>query len=149
VTGALHLDAAVVATGERVLGELTELSTAFTYAALVTDDGFEVTHAPRSQRDGNRFASMTSSIQALSDAVAQEMSIGASEYVIIASEAGHVIQLRVPGWPLVLAALFDDHETLGKALAVSRRCAETMSAALMRRPAVQAEAPTTTEFVRY
>jgi len=145
MSGALHLDPAVVAIGERVLGEMDDLSAAFRYAALVTDDGFEVVHAPVSQRDGNRFASMTSSIQALSDAVAHEMAIGTSDYVIIASESGHVIQLRVPGWPLVLAALFDDRETLGKALAISRRCAETMSAALVRQPA----APRPSEFASF
>jgi predicted regulator of Ras-like GTPase activity (Roadblock/LC7/MglB family) len=76
---------------------------------------------------------MASSVQALSEAVARELEIGGAPYVIIASEAGHVIQLRVPGQELVLAALFDADETLGKALSTSRLAAEKLAAALTSR----------------
>jgi len=74
-----------------------------------------------------RLASMASSIQALSEAVTRELGIGDSRSVTIASDHGHVVQLRVPGHPLVLAALFDDDETLGKALALTRRSAEKIA----------------------
>ena len=50
-----------------------------------------------------------------------------SEYIIIASGKGHVVQLRVPGQELVLSALFDNDATVGHALAVARTYAQKMS----------------------
>ena len=127
---AAHKDPRVIAHGAEVLAEMRDLSKALVYAAVLTDDGFEVVRLAKSTADGGRFASMASSMQALSDAVARELHIGSSQYTIIASESGHVVQLRVPEHPLVLSALFDDDETLGKALAISRQTAERMAAIL-------------------
>lgn len=128
-----HLDPAVVDAGRRTLSEMAELGTSLRSAILVTEDGFEIVRrAGAAEGEGGRFASMSSSIQALSDAVARELSLGESDYVIIASKLGHVIQLRVEGTDIVLAALFDTHETLGKALATirfsARRMAELLAA---------------------
>ena len=61
------------------------------------------------------------------DAVTHELKIGASEYIIIASGKGHVVQLRVPGQELVLSALFDNDATVGHALAVARTFAQKMA----------------------
>jgi len=127
---AVHQDAAVIEHGRIALREMKELCSSLVYGTILTDDGFEVVRlAPAAAADG-RFASMASSIQALSDAVARELNIGASEYVVIASELGHVVQRRVPGHPLVLAALFDTDETLGKALSISRLAAVKLAAHL-------------------
>ena len=134
-----HLDPVVVDLGREALVSLGEVSRSLVYGSFLTDDGFEVVHEPDGKVDPNRFASMASSIQALSEAVAREVRIGSSEYVIIASQKGHVIQLRVPGHPVVLGALFHD-ETLGKALSVARRCAQQLAASLADRPAVQPDA---------
>lgn len=125
---AAHKDAAVIARGREVLAEMHDLCTSLVYAALLTDDGFEIVHLEGSARADGRFASMASSIQALSEAVARELSIGESQYVIIAAGEGHVIQRRVPGQQIVLGALFDNDETLGKALSISRLSAERMAA---------------------
>jgi predicted regulator of Ras-like GTPase activity (Roadblock/LC7/MglB family) len=130
VTEALHKDQRVIEYGAAVLAEMREVTPSLLYAALVTDDGFEVTRIPEQFAQGSRFASMSSSVQALSEAVARELTIGASSYVAISAEGGHVIQLRVPGQQLVLAGLFDTAETLGKALSVSRRAAERMASLL-------------------
>jgi len=127
---ALHKDPAVIEHGAALLAEMKDVCTSLVYAALLTDDGFEVVRLAKSTADGGRFASMASSMQALSDAVARELHIGSSQYTIIASESGHVVQLRVPEHPLVLSALFDDDETLGKALSISRQTAERMAAIL-------------------
>ena len=70
---------------------------------------------------------MASSIQALTDAVAYELRIGAAKSVIIASDSGHVIQLRVPGHDLVLVALFDENETVRMALSKLRVAAERLA----------------------
>lgn len=128
-TAPAQKDPEVIDLGTAALHDMTELAMSLRYATVLTDDGFEVVSVPTHTADG-RLASMASSVQALSEAVAREMQIGAAPYVIIASDEGHVIQLRVPGHELVIAALFDADETLGKALSTTRLAAEKLAAAL-------------------
>ena len=78
----------------------------------------------------DRLSNMASSLQGLSEAVARELAIGGAQYVIIATEGAHVIQLRVPGQQLVLAAVFELDETLVRALATCRYAVERFAAAL-------------------
>ncbi|TBN58079.1 roadblock/LC7 domain-containing protein [Glaciihabitans arcticus] len=127
---AIHRELRSIEIGEAALADMRELAPSLVFAMIVTDDGFELAHAPENTIDGGRFGSMTSSVQALSEAVTRELNIGSSGYMVIAAEKGHVLQLRVPGHPLILAALFDTHETLGKALSISRRCVEKLAADL-------------------
>ena len=127
-TLALHKDPFVLDLATVALHDLTDLAKAVRYATVLTDDGFEVDGVPAYEDD--RLSSMASSIQALSEAVVRELAIGGEQYVIIAADAGHVIQLRVPGHQLVLAAVFDLDETLGKALATCRIAAERFATAL-------------------
>jgi hypothetical protein len=109
-----------------LLAEMKDVASSLTYAALLTDDGFDVARLP-GQTDGARFAGMASSMQALGDAVTHELKIGSSEYIIIASGKGYVVQLRVPGQELVLSALFDNDATIGSALAIARSYAQKMA----------------------
>ena len=125
-----HRDAALIEEGRSILEEMNDLCPSLVYAALLTDDGFEIVHLAGSGTSDGRFATMASSIQALSEAVAKELSIGTGNYVIIAADDGYVIQLRVPGQPIVLGALFGNEETLGKALSISRVSAEKMASHL-------------------
>jgi len=125
----LHTKPAVVKAAAGLLAEMQEASSSLTYAALLTDDGFDVARLP-GETDGTRFAGMASSMQALGDAVTHELKIGASEYIIIASGKGPVVQLRVPGQELVLSALFDNDATVGHALAVTRTFAQKMAGLL-------------------
>jgi len=125
----LHTKPAVVKAASGLLTEMQGASSSLTYAALLTDDGFDVARLP-GETDGTRFAGMASSMQALGDAVTHELKIGASEYIIIASGKGHVVQLRVPGQELVLSALFDNDATVGHALAVARTFAQKMAGLL-------------------
>lgn len=130
-----HQDPAVIELGRTELTALREQSTSLVTASLLSDDGFEVvrvSHAAAGTTDGARFASMASSIQALSEAVARELVVGRGEYVIIAAERGHLVQMRIPGSTIVLAALFDSDEMLGKALTVARRCATRIADGLPR-----------------
>ena len=120
-----HLDPIVVGLGSAELATLQGSSSSMLTASLLTDDGFEVVRVAdggTGSADGARFASMASSIQALSEAVARELPMGSGEYVIIAADRGHLVQMRIPGSTIVLAALFDTDEMLGKALTVARRC---------------------------
>lgn len=130
MTGAAHKDPEVIDFGVEVLEEMRDLCKSLDYASLLTDDGFEVVSVPSERTQGSRIASMASSMQALSDAVSRELKLGASEYIIIASESGYVIQLRVPGQTLVLSTKFNDSETLGKALSISRQSATKLSTLL-------------------
>lgn len=122
-----HRDPIVIEQSRRALRELRELSGSLTLATLLTDDGFEIASTPDGHAADGRLPSMASSIQALADAVAREVSIGSGEFVIIASAHGHVIQRRVPGRPIVLAALFAGDETLGSALAATRLITERLA----------------------
>ncbi|HEX4442767.1 MAG TPA: roadblock/LC7 domain-containing protein [Galbitalea sp.] len=122
----LHTKPAVVKAASTLLAEMKDVASSLTYAALLTDDGFDVARLP-GETDGARFAGMASSMQALGDAVAHELKIGTSEYIIIASGKGYVVQLRVPGQELVLSALFDNDATIGSALAIARTYAQKMA----------------------
>jgi predicted regulator of Ras-like GTPase activity (Roadblock/LC7/MglB family) len=126
VSPGLHTKPAVVKAASIVLTEMKDATSSLTYAALLTDDGFDVARLP-GQTDGARFAGMASSMQALGDAVAHELKIGTSEYIIIATGKGYVVQLRVPGQELVLSGLFDSDATIGTALAVARSFAQKMA----------------------
>jgi len=128
---AMQKNERVIEHGTALLAEMKDLCSSLIYAALLTDDGFEVVRLSRTTTtDGGRFASMASSMQALGDAVARELQLGTSQYIIIASPTGYVVQLRVPDHPVVLSALFDDDETVGKALAITRSSASKMSSFL-------------------
>ncbi len=122
----LHMKPLVVEAASTLLGEMSAAASSLTYAALLTDDGFDVARFPV-KTDGERFAGMASSMQALGDAVTHELNIGNSEYIIIASGKGHVVQLRVPAQELVLSALFDNDATVGHALAITRSFAQKMA----------------------
>jgi hypothetical protein len=122
----LQTKPAVVKAATALLASMKEATGALNYAALLTDDGFDVARLP-SESDGARFAGMASSMQALGDAVTNELKMGDSEYIIIASGKGYVVQLRVPGQELVLSGHFDNDATIGTALAVTRSFAQRMA----------------------
>ncbi|AKM11786.1 hypothetical protein AB433_11805 [Croceicoccus naphthovorans] len=111
-----------------VLHGFADLCRSLRYATILTDDGFEVASLSGEDNQNRRMASMASSMQALGDAVARDLRIGGSEYIIIAAETGYVIQLRVPEHMMVLAAHFDSAETVGKALSVARLAVSNMRA---------------------
>ena len=126
MTTAPQNDPVVTEAAAAILTQMKANSVSLVYAAFLTDDGFDVARLPSRVTDGPRFASMASSMQALSDAVAHELRIGTSEYLIISSGKGYVIQLRVPGQLMVLSALFDNDATVGAALALTRSYAAKM-----------------------
>lgn len=130
MTTAPQSDPIIVQAASALLTEMKSVSVSLVYAAFLTDDGFDVAALPSRVTDGQRFASMASSMQALSDAVAHELRIGDGEYLIISSAKGYVIQLRVPSSLVVLSALFDNDATVGAALALTRSYAAKMAVIL-------------------
>lgn len=125
---ALHKDESVIALATTALHDITDASQWVLYATVLTEDGFEVDGVPAYEDD--RLGSMASSIQALCEAVARELALGNTHYVIVAAEAGHVIQLRVPGHALVLATVFGIEEPLGTALSIIRTATQRLVSAL-------------------
>ncbi|WP_066553942.1 roadblock/LC7 domain-containing protein [Croceicoccus bisphenolivorans] len=130
-----HKDPHIIACAGEVLEGLNEFCRSLRYATFLTDDGFEVASFGGDDKQNRRVASMASSMQALGDAVAKDLRIGAAEYIIIAAETGYVIQMRVPDQLMVLAAHFDAAETVGKALSVVRLAASNMCAMIRREAA--------------
>ena len=126
-----HKDPFVIGLATTALHDLTDRIPTVRYATILTEDGFEVDGVPAYEED--RLSNMASSIQALSEAVARELTIGGAQYVIIATEGAHVIQLRVPGQQLVLAAVFELDETLANALATCLFAAQRFAEALTSR----------------
>jgi predicted regulator of Ras-like GTPase activity (Roadblock/LC7/MglB family) len=101
---------------------------------LLSDDGFEVCRYPDVDATDGRFASVASSVQALSEAVVHELQMGDADAMIIQASAGYVIQMRVPGHPYLFSAQFGARETIGKALAALRVSVNQFELALRDRP---------------
>lgn len=127
---ATRFDPALVAAGARALEAMHDGISSLVLAVLLSDDGFEVVREPRVADSDGRFASMASSVQALSEAVAHELRLGAGDAMIIQAEHGVVIQMRVPGQAYVLSALFRSGETLGRALVAVRNCTAALQGEL-------------------
>jgi predicted regulator of Ras-like GTPase activity (Roadblock/LC7/MglB family) len=115
-----HRDPRVVDAAVLALAQLRERCPSASVAIMLTDDGFEIARDPGAGTDDQRFASMSSSLQALGEAIARELSLGATRYALVEAAGGHVLLQRVPDRQIVLAAVFDDYETVGKALTISR-----------------------------
>ncbi|TPX00898.1 roadblock/LC7 domain-containing protein, partial [Schumannella luteola] len=93
-------------------------------------DGFEIARATQHGGTDERLASMASSLQALGEAIARELGLGDSEYALIEAHHGRVLLRRIANQPIILAGVFDDDETVGKAISVSRKLADELSAEL-------------------
>jgi len=120
---------ALIAKGQEVLDAMRFASPALVQAVLLSDDGFEVARTPRMSESDGRFASMASSVQALSEAVVHELRSGTGDEMIIQASQGVVIQARVGTRPAVVSALFGTDESLGKCLVVTRRATATLEEA--------------------
>lgn len=127
-----HRDPMIVELAASALRELHELVPSLVGAVLLTDDGFEISRAPQRSTD-ERLASMASSLQALSEAVVRELSLGDAAFALIEATDGRVLLRRIAGAPIVLAGVFGDEETLGRAISVSRKIADDLAAALTAR----------------
>ncbi|MBO9578100.1 MAG: roadblock/LC7 domain-containing protein [Microbacteriaceae bacterium] len=129
-----RFDPALVAAGTAALDAMKADSPGLVLAVLISDDGFEVVRTPRMGEQDGRFASMASSVQALSEAVIHELQIGKGDAVIIQAASGVVIQQRVPGRSVVLSALFRTDESLGRCLVGVRNCTAALDAAISALP---------------
>ncbi|NUO75363.1 roadblock/LC7 domain-containing protein [Lysobacter sp. 5GHs7-4] len=97
-------------------------------AAVVTGDGFEVAAVLREGVAGERLAAMVSSLLALSEAVALELRMSGCRNVIVETETGAVVTLRVPvsGHELLMSVLCSDAASLGSVLYAARDTARAL-----------------------
>ena len=122
-----HRDPRVIEASTTALTTLRELCPSLSVAVLLTDDGFEIARIPANGAGDQRLSSMASSLQALSEAVARELSLGPAQYALIEATVGRVLLRRIAGAPIVIAAVFDDDETVGRAISVSRRVGDDLA----------------------
>ena len=102
-------------------------------AVLTSGDGFEVAAHPSNLPAVRRLAAMSSSLQALSEAMVQEAGLVRIRNLIIESDGGTVIVLGVgkvtPRLSLTVVASGD--EVLGRLLWASRECCAALERRLL------------------
>jgi len=100
--------------------------------ALVTSsDGFEVASSPPAPM-ATRIAAMSSSLQALSEAIAREAALGSSNSLIIEADGGTILVLGIAATSprLSLAVVAKKGETLGTLLWAARNCCKSLEGSL-------------------
>lgn len=97
-------------------------------ASVISGDGFEVASVLRSDISGDKFAAMASSLLALSEAVVSELRMQACRNIIIESERGSVVAMRIPvsHRELLISVLCSDAATLGSVLFATRSTAQAL-----------------------
>jgi predicted regulator of Ras-like GTPase activity (Roadblock/LC7/MglB family) len=135
----------IVTIGTAALERIRQSAGSLALALLLSDDGFEVTRTPSGGESDGRFASISSSVQALGEAVVAELSAGHGEAVIVQATQGFVVQMRVPDQPYVVAAHFRMGDNLGTALSLVRLSSQEIGDAL----ASLARQPSATVAARY
>jgi uncharacterized protein len=102
-------------------------------ALITSEDGFEIA-SYRGADVSRRIAAMTSSLQALSEAMCREAGLGGSNSLIIEAELGTIIVLgiatRSPRLSLALVAR--SGETLGTLLWAARNCSKSLESSLLK-----------------
>ena len=117
--------AAAVGAARDALQDLVTSNAGITFAVLTSADGFEVAAYPREQPGlVQRVAAMSSSLQAVSDALAREVGIVRNRSLIIESEGGAVVLLGVATRiaPVCLAVVASERMNLGHMLWAARHC---------------------------
>jgi hypothetical protein len=126
-----RFDATVTEDCRRQLEAFVTANSGVTLAVLTSGDGFEVTAHPQGLPAVQRLAAMSSSLQALSEAMVQEAGLVRIRNLIIESDGGTVIVLGIGNTAprLSLTVVASGDEILGRLLWASREC----GAALQRR----------------
>ena len=99
---------------------------------LTTSDGFEVAAHPVDSATAARIAAMSSSIQALSEALAREAGLSANRSLILETDTGTVVVLGLAETSpkMSLAIVATGTELLGKLLWASRNLAKALENSL-------------------
>jgi predicted regulator of Ras-like GTPase activity (Roadblock/LC7/MglB family) len=99
------------------------------FAVLTSADGVEVAAHPVRRSTTQRLAAMSSSLQALSDAMAREAGLVDTRSLIIESEGGVIVVLSVPDVtpPASLAVVACGSGILGHLLWAARNCCASLA----------------------
>lgn len=113
------------------LDALGQGNPAIAFAVLTSEDGFEIA-AYRGAETSRRIAAMSSSLQALSEAIAREAALGSSNSLIIEADGGTILVLGIAATSprLSLAVVAKKGETLGTLLWAARNCCKSLEASL-------------------
>ena len=131
-----HFQAAVAEDARRLLESLVDGTPGVTFAVLTTADGFEVATHPSGVSMAQRLAAMSSSLQALSEAMVTEAGLAGTRNLVIESDGGTVIVLGVGKLTprLSLTVVSRGGETLGRLLWASRECCASLERRLLPAP---------------
>jgi uncharacterized protein len=128
-----RFDALVTEEARRQLESFVSGTPGAVLAVLTSGDGFEIAAHPRNLSTAQRLAAMSSSLQALSEAMVHEAGLIKVRNLIIESEGGTVIVLGIgnvtPRLSLTVVASGD--ETLGRLLWASRECCARLERRLL------------------
>jgi predicted regulator of Ras-like GTPase activity (Roadblock/LC7/MglB family) len=118
----------------RHLKELVDANPQVVLSVLTSGDGFELAAHPSRQPHTQRVAAMSSSLQALSEAIVREAGLTNSRSLIIESETGTILVLGLANiTPRVsLAVVAAGNELLGRLLWAARNCCHSLERSLQQ-----------------
>jgi predicted regulator of Ras-like GTPase activity (Roadblock/LC7/MglB family) len=128
-----RFDADVVRLGAHHLEAFASANADVLLAVLTSGDGFEVASYPPNQTITPKIAAMSSSMQALSEALTREAGLAKNRSLIIETDSGTVLILGLAGTQrLSLAIVAKSGELLGKLLWASRNLCKKLEASLQK-----------------
>jgi uncharacterized protein len=127
-----RFDPAIVQAATLHLEAFAKANTAVLLTVLTTSDGFEVAAHPADSATAARIAAMSSSIQALSEALAREAGLSANRSLILETDTGTVmvVGLAETSPRMSLAVVATGGELLGKLLWATRNLCKVLESSL-------------------
>jgi uncharacterized protein len=121
----------VLESAQRQLAAFVAANSDITLAVVTSGDGFEVAAHPRLPM-AQRIAAMSSSLQALSEAIAREAGLSRSRNLIVETDNGTILVLGIPNITprLSLAVVATGSEILGRLLWATRTCCAALERSL-------------------
>ena len=128
-----RFDPEVMRAGAHHLEAFAATNTDVLLAVLTSGDGFEVASYPANLAMTVKVAAMSSSMQALSEALTREAGLANNRSLIIETDSGTVLILGLAGTPrLSLAIVAKSGELLGKLLWASRHLCKQLETSLLK-----------------
>lgn len=128
-----RFDATVTERARQQLETFVSATSGVTLVVLTSGDGFEIAAHPRGLPPIQRLAAMSSSLQALSEAMIHEAGLVRIRNLIIESDGGTVIVLGIGSTTprLSLTVVASGDEILGRLLWASRECCAALEQGLL------------------
>lgn len=128
-----RFDADLVRLGSHHLEAFASANPDVMLAVLTSGDGFEVASYPANQTMTPKIAAMSSSMQALSEALTREAGLAKNRNLIIETDNGTVLIMGLTGAQrLSLAIVVKSGELLGKVLWASRNLCKKLETSLQK-----------------